>query len=85
MLLVSYDIKDDKLRTTFSKMLQSNGAIRLQYSVYEVNHTQRFIDILKMEIETFSPDDSVILFDVDVKKTIKYGNAVHRDQDLLFF
>ncbi len=90
MLLISYDIKDDKLRTTFSKMLQSNGAIRLQYSVYEVNHTQRFLDILKMEIETyfkkeFSPDDSVILFDVDVKKTIKYGNAVHRDQDLLFF
>lgn len=76
MLLVSYDIKDDKLRTCFSKMLQSNGAVRLQYSVYEVNHTQRFLDILKMEIETvfkreFSPDDSVIIFDVDVKKNYK--------------
>ena len=36
MLVVSYDIKDDKLRTKFSKMLTKNGAVRLQYSVYEI-------------------------------------------------
>ena len=40
MLVISYDIKDDKLRTRFSKMLTKNGAIRLQYSVYEVNNTK---------------------------------------------
>ena len=90
MLLISYDIKDDKLRNAFSKMLQSNGAIRLQYSVYEVCHTKRFQDILKMQIETifkreFSADDSVMIFDIDPEKTVKYGNAIHRDQDLLFF
>lgn len=29
MLVVSYDISDDKLRTRFAKMLTKNGAIRL--------------------------------------------------------
>lgn len=90
MLIISYDIKDDKLRTAFSKMIQSNGGIRLQYSVYEVDHSQRFLDILKMEIETvfkkeFSADDSVMIFDVNKERTIKYGNAIHRDQGLLIF
>lgn len=32
MFVISYDIKDDKVRTRFSKMLTRNGAIRLQYS-----------------------------------------------------
>ena len=35
MIIVSYDIKDDKIRTKFAKMLCANGAIRLQFSVYE--------------------------------------------------
>lgn len=90
MLIISYDIKDDKIRTAFSKMIQSNGGIRLQYSVYEVDHTQRFLDILTMEIDMyfkkiFSADDSIMIFDVNKEKTIKYGNAIHRDKDLLFF
>lgn len=90
MLLVSYDIKDDKLRTDFSKMLRSCGAIRLQYSVYEVNNTKRILDIIKMEIDhifskKFCGDDSVIIFEFDSKAIIKYGNAIHRDQDILFF
>ena len=80
MLIISYDIKDDKLRTAFSKMIQSNGGIRLQYSVYEVNHSQRFLDVLKMEIETvfkreFSADDSVMIFDVNNEKTINNNNG----------
>ena len=41
MIIVSYDISDDKMRTNFSKMLKSNGAIRLQFSVYEVRNTKR--------------------------------------------
>jgi len=51
MLVISYDIKDDKLRTRFSKMLTKNGAIRLQYSVYEVNNTNRHLDNLIVKIE----------------------------------
>lgn len=44
MIIISYDISDDKMRTNFSKMLKSNGAIRLQFSVYEVRNTKRIIN-----------------------------------------
>ena len=37
MIIISYDIKEDKVRSKFAKMLEKNGAIRLQYSVYEFN------------------------------------------------
>ena len=51
MLVVSYDIKDDKLRTKFLKMLTKNGAVRLQYSVYEINNTERVMNNLMVIIE----------------------------------
>ncbi|MES5006180.1 CRISPR-associated endonuclease Cas2 [Prevotella disiens] len=89
MLVISYDIKNDKLRTSFNKMLCKHGAIRLQYSVYEVNHTNRICDnlILKIEAEfssKFGGDDSVIIFDVAGVKLKKYGNAIHRDKDIVY-
>ncbi len=90
MLIISYDIKNDKLRTNFSKMLRKNGAIRLQYSVYEVNNTDRVLNNLKIIIEDtfekqFSGDDSVIIFDVNGVKLQKYGKAIHRDKDSVYF
>lgn len=90
MLIVSYDISDDKLRTRFSKMLVKNGAIRLQFSVYEINNTNRVLDNIRIKVETeftkkFSGADSVLIFNVDNDKVIKYGNAVHRDQSLIYF
>lgn len=64
MIIVSYDISDDKMRTNFSKMLKRNGAIRLQYSVYEISNTKRIVDNLVAKIEAyakhFTADDSVI-------------------------
>lgn len=44
MVIVSYDISDDLIRSRFQRMLTKNGAIRLQYSVYEVVNTKRVID-----------------------------------------
>lgn len=90
MLVISYDISNDKLRTKFSKMLTKYGAIRLQYSVYEVNNTNRIIDNLIVIIEQtfakhFGGEDSVIIFDVSNVKLKKYGNAIHRDQDIVYF
>ncbi|MEG2243722.1 MAG: CRISPR-associated endonuclease Cas2 [Muribaculaceae bacterium] len=90
MLVISYDIKDDKLRTKFSKMITRNGAVRLQLSVYEVNSTKRVIENIKIKINTiFAPkfcfDDSIMIFNVNNDNIIKYGNAIHRDKDLLFF
>ena len=82
MLIISYDIRDNKLRTRFAKMLIKNGAIRLQFSVYELNNTQRMIDNIKLKINTifsskFSGADSVLIFDVNNDRIEKYGNAIH--------
>ena len=89
MIIVSYDISDDKMRTNFSKMLKSNGAIRLQFSVYEVRNSKRIMDNLVAKIEAyakhFTADDSVIVFEADTNRMIKYGSAIHRDKPIVFF
>ena len=89
MIIISYDISDDKMRTNFSKMLKKHGAIRLQFSVYEAVNTKRIIENLVAKIESYSKhftaDDSVIIFDVDVDKLTKYGYAIHRDQPIVYF
>jgi len=46
MLLVSYDISNDKLRTRFAKYLSKYGN-RLQYSVFEIKNSDRIIEILQ--------------------------------------
>lgn len=88
MIIVSYDITDDKMRTNFSKMLRKHGAIRLQFSVYEVVNTKRVMDNLIAKIEAYSKhftyDDSVIVFDVNSDNLTKYGNAIHRDQPVVY-
>lgn len=89
MLIVSYDIEDDKLRSRFSRQLTKSGAVRLQYSVYEINNTKRVIDNLKLMVEKdfapkFGGGDSVVIFDIGKAEIVKYGNAIHRDQDVVF-
>ncbi len=90
MLVVSYDISDTKLRTRFAKMLVKNGAIRLQFSVYEVNNTKRVLDNIVVKIESvfgpkFGGGDSVMIFDVHNSHILKFGNAIHRDVDVVYF
>ncbi len=89
MIIVSYDISNDRMRAHFAKMLKANGAIRLQFSVYEVQNTKRVVDNIVAKIQAYSKhftkDDSVVVFDVEVDKLTKYGNAIHRDQPLVFF
>ena len=88
MLIVSYDIQDDRLRSQFNKMLCKNGCVRLQYSVYEMNNTQRIIDNLILKINEFGlkfeGGDSVIIYEVSSIKVKKYGNAIHRDADIVY-
>ncbi len=88
MIVVSYDIKDDKVRNRFSKLLIKNGAIRLQFSVYEINNTKRVLDNIMIITEEFSKQftaaDSIMIFEVSDVKLRKYGNAIHRDQDVVF-
>lgn len=89
MIIICYDIKDDKVRSNFAKLLERNGAIRLQYSVYEVNNTKRISDTLLLKIEQyakkFTGADSIIVFNSNYIQIKKYGNAIHRDQDVVFF
>ena len=90
MIIVSYDIRDDKIRTKFAKMLRSQGAIRLQFSVYEVNNTQRIIENIKLNVvekfsKLFTGADSVLIFDAPNAKVEKFGNAIHRDKDVVYF
>lgn len=90
MMIISYDIADDKLRGRFAKMLTKNGAIRLQLSVYEVNNTSRVVDNIMVKIEDvfskhFGGEDSVVVFDIGQAKIRKFGNAAHRDRDVVYF
>lgn len=84
MIIISYDISDTKLRTKFSKFLMKSGGIRLQYSVYEFNNTNRMIENVKEKIRIhycplFCNDDSVVLFTATKENVEKYGNAIHRE------
>ena len=90
MLVVSYDISNDKLRAKFARTLVKQGGIRLQYSVFEVNNSKRILDNLIVRIENyyskkFDGNDSVFIFITDEKTAIKYGNAIHRDKKLIYF
>lgn len=90
MILVSYDIQDDRLRARFAKFLMRSGAIRLQYSLYELNNSSRMLDNVKQAIvkefsKTFSADDSVVIFTASNERVEKFGNAILRDRDLLVF
>ena len=89
MIVVSYDIADDRMRSNFCKMIKKHGAIRLQYSVYEVVNTKRIIDNMVTKIQAyakhFTPEDSVIIFHCEKDCLIKYGNAIHRDVPVVYF
>ncbi len=85
---ISYDIADDKLRSHFSKMLQKNGAVRAQLSVYEVNNTKRIVENLMIKIEAyarhFTMADSVLVIDLDAGEVKRYGAASLWEQPVAF-
>ena len=88
MILVSYDISENKLRTAFSKYLEKYGN-RLQYSVFKIENSPRILSNIKSEIENnfskkFCESDSVYIFTMnDSCRTIKYGHAKHDDEDVI--
>ncbi len=88
MIIVSYDISDDKLRTQFSKFLERYGH-RLQYSVFEINNSDRILRNIMSEVSNkfekrFTQSDSVIIFDLSSScKTIRYGYAKNVESDIM--
>ena len=86
MLLVSYDISNDKVRAKFSKFLSKFG-FRLQYSVFEIRNSETVLQNITTEIENnyskfFTEEDSIIIFNLSAtcKKTC-YGYAKNEDKE----
>lgn len=87
MLLISYDITNDKVRTKFAKYLSKFG-FRLQYSVFEISNSDTVLKNIETEIQNtymkaFTEEDSVIIFNLSAscKKTC-YGYARNEETDV---
>ena len=88
MILVSYDIRNDKLRAKFAKFILKFGE-RKQYSVYEIKNSQRILSLIRSELDfnfakKFGEEDSVLI--IETSKTCKisrYGFAKHDDSDII--
>lgn len=91
MILISYDITNNKVRTKFSKFLEQYGD-RVQLSVFKIQNSQRVLNNIIEEIEQiykkkFSKTDTVYVFQICKScesKIKKYGFAVHEDQDVIY-
>jgi CRISPR-associated protein Cas2 len=49
MIIISYDIKNNKLRGKFAKFIIRFGC-RIQYSVYRIDNSGRILDNITSEI-----------------------------------
>ena len=88
MLIVSYDITDNKTRSQFSKFLSKFG-YRLQYSVFKIKNSNRVLDNIVEEIKgvfakKFIETDSVIVFSLSRQcKVFSYGYAKNEDKEFI--
>lgn len=88
MILISYDISNDKLRTKFSKYIRKYGP-RIQYSVYEIDNSPRILDNIISEINhrfmpLFEETDSILIMNLSKSsEIIKMGYAIHEDEELI--
>lgn len=88
MILVSYDISDDRLRTKFAKYLSKHG-FRLQYSIFQIRNSKRILDIVSSDIKNnfekqFGQTDSIMVFRLSEQcKIERYGYAKNDDGDLI--
>ena len=88
MILISYDIADDKLRRKFSKYLEKYGN-RMQYSVFEISNSKRLLDNIMADItnifeKKFQQTDSVIIIETSENcKITKWGYAKNDERDII--
>ena len=88
MVIVSYDIADDKLRTKFSKYLSKFG-YRLQYSVFKIENSEHILDNIVQDIENrfakrFKQSDSIYIIILNPNCEIKrYGYAANDKKDVI--
>lgn len=88
MIIVSYDISDDKLRTKFAKYLLKFGH-RLQYSVFEIDNSRRILDNIISDLKNkfekrFTQSDSVIIFKLSSScEVLRFGYARNDESDFM--
>lgn len=88
MILVAYDIADDKLRSKFAKYLSKHG-YRLQYSIFQIKNSKRVLALVSSEIKNnfekkFTQTDSIMIFNLSENcKITKYGYAKNDDDTLI--
>jgi CRISPR-associated protein Cas2 len=88
MIIISYDISDDRKRSKFSKYIKRFGHM-LQYSVYEIDNSERILnniiaDINNKFLKMFDQSDSVYVFQLSRScKVQKFGYAKNEDEPLL--
>lgn len=86
MVIVSYDISNDKLRTSFAKYLSRFGH-RIQYSVFEIDNSKRIVDNIVNDLtntfeKRFSQSDSVYIFKMSSNcEVLRYGYAKNEEND----
>ena len=86
MIIISYDISDDKKRAKFSKYLCRFGH-RIQYSVFEIDNSERILNNIMTDIENrylkmFDQSDSVYIFNLSASCKVKrYGYAANEDKN----
>lgn len=87
MVIISYDISDNRKRTKFSKYLERFGH-RIQYSVFEIDNSKRILNNIRADIENrfmkqFNQEDSVYIFNLSAScEVTRYGFAKNEESDL---
>lgn len=88
MILISYDISNNKIRSKFNKYIRKYGFM-LQYSVYEISHSEGMLDKIMWDIENrwekaFEETDSVIIIKTSgTCKIIKFGYTKHDEDEII--
>ncbi len=92
MIIIAYDFSNDKVRTKFSKFIKKFGR-KVQYSVYEIRNSSRYLQNILKEIELvykkqFEGADSILIFQIcegDKKKITRYGYAENEEKEVVVF
>lgn len=88
MVIVSYDISNDKLRTKFAKYLSRFGH-RLQYSMFEIDNSEKIVNNIVNDLKnkyekSFSQEDSVIIFKLSSScEVLRFGYAKNDEKDFI--
>lgn len=87
MVIVSYDISNDKKRTKFAKYLSRFGH-RIQYSVFELDNSERILNNIIADIENkyeklFDQEDSIYIFQLSSNCKVKRYGYARNEENLL--